>query len=483
MLLCLFTIACSNYSVDNYKEIDSYPSIYPDYTDITIPYNIAPLNFLFTDNIEQYELLVQGEHGSLKIRGKNAVRFRMSSFKNIVERHKNSTLTITVFVKIDNEWIKYKPFAWSVSSYPVDNYLTYRLIEPAYEVWNEIQIAERNVSNFTERIIAANNMADGSCMNCHISNKNIPESSFFHIRHQTGGGTVVYQHGELRKIDTRTENTLSAGVYGSWHPGGRYIAFSTNEIIPEFYSTHDRRMEVYDTSSGLIILDLERNEVFSAPSIDRAAYFETFPEFSADGKTLYFCVTDSLTLPEEYEKLKYSLCAVSFDPESGRIGSKIDTLFDSSLHNKTVSQPRVSPDGKYIMITVFEYGTFPVWHPDARLYLIDTQTSEILKLPEVNNNDKYSNSHHSWSSNSRWFVFASKRDNGMYGKPYFSFIDENGQAHKPFVLPQRNPEFYHYFHKSYNIPELFSKSNKFNALDVERIFKSKAETVKFVGKE
>ena len=42
----------------------------------------------------------------------------------------------------------------------------------------------------------------------------------------------------------------------------------------------------------------------------------------------------------------------------------------------------------------------------------------------------------------------------MFSKVYFSYIDENGKAHKPFVLPQKDAAFYDSFIKLYQMPEL-----------------------------
>jgi len=71
-------------------------------------------------------------------------------------------------------------------------------------------------------------------------------------------------------------------------------------------------------------------------------------------------------------------------------------------------------------------------------------------------NSAQSDSWHCWSSNSRWIVFSSKRDNGWLARPYFSYIDANGREHKPFVLPQKDPAFYDTWLKTYNVPELVS---------------------------
>ena len=73
-------------------------------------------------------------------------------------------------------------------------------------------------------------------------------------------------------------------------------------------------------------------------------------------------------------------------------------------------------------------------------------------MTEANSPDV--DSFHSWSSNSRWFVFSSRRMDGNYTRPFIAYFDKNGKAHKPFVIPQEDPEWNILLLKSYNVPEL-----------------------------
>ena len=66
------------------------------------------------------------------------------------------------------KWLRYPSFYWQVVPEKLDSYISYRLIEPGYEVWNKIQLCEREINSFEERIIADNKDTDGSCMNCRI---------------------------------------------------------------------------------------------------------------------------------------------------------------------------------------------------------------------------------------------------------------------------------------------------------------------------
>ena len=129
----------------------------------------------------------------------------------------------------------------------------------------------------------------------------------------------------MRKIDTSSDQTISSGVYGSWHPEGRFIVFSTNIIIPAFYSVPHKRMEVYDVTSNLVVLDLKRTNLFGE-AISQEGNLKHSRNFQLMGKGC-FCVADSVKLPDDYKSLKYNLCAVDFDAGSRTFGKKVDTVF------------------------------------------------------------------------------------------------------------------------------------------------------------
>ena len=227
--------------------------------------------------------------------------------------------------------------------------------------------------------------------------------------------------------------------------------------------------------------DIQEHRVISSPLLADSLKFETFPTFSPDGKYIYYCVADSVSLPSKIRNLQYRLVRIPFDESSGTIGTHVDTLLspDSCLQTprkSSVCHPRISPDGRYLLYTVADYGTFPIWHPEADLQLMDIQTGAIDTLAVVNSGK--SDTYHSWSSNSRWFVFASKRDDGLYGKPYFCYIDKEGKAHKPFCLPQEHPTFYDNNLKSFNAPELGKGKVPFDVNDVAKAMKQEAISFK-----
>ncbi|GHT14171.1 cytochrome c-binding protein [Bacteroidia bacterium] len=469
IVTCLLGIflfaACSKQ--DDIQSSDEWPSIYPDYTNVTIPSNIAPLNFIMREEPEQTEVVLKGAASQLTSMGSHKIQFSEKHWKKFLQTEQGNTVNIQIKAKIHGKWIKYKSFYWNIVEDRIDPYLTYRLIEPGYEVWNKIQLKERNIENFKERIIADNNLTGGTCMNCHITGNQNPLLSFFHIRGENGG-TILNRNGQLRKINTRNKDMFASATYGNLHPSGKYGVFSTNIVVPDFHTKAGEKLEVYDTASDLVILDFDNNRIIRSDIVGGTDFLETFPTFSADGNSIFFCVAPNKTLPDSIKNLKYSLCKIGFDVRTGQFGTQIDTLIYMDENGKSVSFPKPSPDGRFLLYSVSDYGTFPIWHRETDLQMLNLKTGEILDLPEVNSN--YSDTYHSWSSNSRWFVFASKRDDGLYGKPYFCYVDRKGNAHKPFVLPQRDPYYYDYLLKSFNIPELSTGKLPFNAADIEKVY-------------
>ena len=166
-------------------------------------------------------------------------------------------------------------------------------------------------------------------------------------------------------------------------------------------------MEVLDLESDVLIYHPETHELLLSPLLQKKEVFETFPVFSPDGRKLYFCAAEAKPIPAEYKEIRYSLCSIDFNPEDGTFGETIDTLVNAAAMKKSISFPRPSYDGEYIMFTLSDYGNFSIWHKEADLWLLDLKDGGMRPIKEVNSDD--TESFHNWSSNSRWFVFSSRR--------------------------------------------------------------------------
>lgn len=478
----LILLASCAQTHENAEQVDHYPNMYPDYADVTIPVNIAPLNFEIRDkhltNIETI-LTIEGADANdadntlTATSNSQNLKFDLDDWKAFLQKAVNKNVKVQIYSKSDHgEWTAFKSFKWQVVGDSIDPYLTYRLIKPDYEVWNKIQIRQRCVENWKETILADHHLQENHCMNCHAFGNQNPNLSMVYVRGEDGGA-ILNRNGKLRKLNLKTANMVSSSVYYGFDPSGRYVTFSTNIIIPAFHANPDKRLEVYDSKSDVYVADLDNNIIISSPLTSDSTKLETFPTFSSNGRYIYYCVADKKGLKTKNLKgLKYALVRIPFEDRTGTFGSKVDTLYTE----RSVCHPKISPDGRYCLFTVADYGTFPIWHPEADLRMLDLQTGKIDSLSIVNS--RKSDTYHSWSHSGRWFVFASKRDDGLYGKPYFCYFDEHGKAHKPFVLPQREPTFYDDCLKSFNIPELSRGPVPFNAIDVENVMKQEAEKFK-----
>ena len=453
ILLVLCTQGCDN-AVPAYIEKNEYANIYPLYEGTYIPYNIAPLNFQVRENGTRYNVrfVVEGKD-SFEISSGRDIDIPVKKWKKLLDKGKGEELLIKVFSYEDGSWIKYKPLLFHIAPEAIDSYLAYRLIEPGYQLWNEMGLYQRNLENFEETPFMLNSLTDNNCMNCHSFCKNDPETMLFHMRAKHGG-TILKKGDEIKKVDTKASWMPSAGVYPRWHPDGRFVAFSTNKTQQGFHSIHTNKLEVFDSESDIVIYDTEENAMFTDSLLFSKNSFETFPEWSPDGKYLYFCSASAMDMPDNYEGLKYDLLGISFDPETKRFEDKIDTLISSEKAGKSVAMPRVSPDGKFLVCCMSDFGTFPIWHRENDLYLLNLENMETSNMISINSNQ--SDSYHTWSSSGRWIVFSSRRLDGNYTRLYISYFDEKGTAHKPFLLPQKEPLYYDFLMKSYNIPELIT---------------------------
>lgn len=423
------------------------PGIYPDYQDVTVPVNISPLNFGLTEEVEDAVVNVANSHTSFNVWLDNQTfQFPPSEWEDLLRNSAGASIRFTILTQKDNKWTAYQPFDIHISADSIDPYLVYRKIAPGYELWKKMGIYQRHLASFDESAVLENDQTDNNCMNCHSFCNRNPKHFLFHMRNQLAG-TYFITGKDISKLNL----DHSSLVYPSWHPGGRFVAFSMNLTKQFFHPNSRNRIEVYDEASDIVVYDLEKEKIISSPLLNSNQAFETFPAFSADGNTLYFCTAEACKMPDNYQRIKYNLCAIPFNPQESTFGEKVDTLYSVEKEGKSVSFPRVSPDGKYLLYTLSGYGNFSIWHKDADLYWIDLKTGLHRSIDEVNSPDV--ESYHSWSSNSRWFVFSSRREDGLYTRPYIAHVSSEGQVGKPFVLPQPLSSFYKNEMNSYNIPE------------------------------
>ena len=201
---------------------------------------------------------------------------------------KQIDISISVWNESYPEGIQYKSFPVYITTDSIDPYIAYRLIEPGYESWHEMDIRQRALNCFKEDIIISSNMNEKGCVNCHSFCNYSPTEFMFHAR-TSPGGTIIIKNNQPTKVQLSQLGSSKEGTYPHWHPSGKYIIFSTNTTRQSFYSRNPNLIEVYDLESDLVLYDLVHNTVITDPRFNGPASFETFPAWAPDGKRLYYC--------------------------------------------------------------------------------------------------------------------------------------------------------------------------------------------------
>ena len=478
--LLLLLYSCINRPDGDISVSELAPKLEPDYSEVTIPPNIAPLNFIIKETGSAYFVKISSAAGpKIEVSSKTGkIDIPERSWKRMLQNNKGKEFKVDIYSRNEqNKWSKFKTFTNRIAPEPIDPYLYYRLLYPGYESWAEISINRRNLENFKAKSLIENSVVDENCINCHSFNNGKTDDFLFHMR-GTLGGTYFYSKGEFKKINLKTKEMKNGAVYPRWHPSGKFVAFSSNKIIQRFHAADNKKVEVSDLESSLVLYDVEKNEIMNIELANKEKFMDTYPEWSPDGKYLYFCRAPQIGEQYDYKQIKYNLFRVPFDIDNRSFG-EVELVFDAAQINKSIAFPRISPNGKFLVLTVFDYGTFPIWHKEADLYSIDL---ENLKTSKLDLNSDYADSYHSWSSNGKWLVFSSKRGDGLTARPYISYIEENGVSDKPFILPQKDPEFYQGFLKSFNIPEFSTFKIDLNPGEIRKLAKTAATQAKWFKK-
>ena len=491
MLLLVMASCTSHPDVpSSYQEAKCLPAIFPDYCNVTIPCNIAPLNFMlpadeYTECVTRYTL----PDGKQQTYGSGVkVQIPAEEWQEMRDASMGNSIKVEVWGKKNGEWLSFDSFNINVAVDPIDEYLSYRLIEPSYIVYDYMEIAQRNLTAFDETQIFNNKVTcddpKGQCINCHSYQNYKTDNMLFHVR-VTRGGTVLVNDGKASKVDLKRDYTLSAGVYPAWHPTAKFVAFSTNSTHQVFRMADKDKVEVYDSASDLILYDAANDSV--SIICNDPDLLEVFPTWSPEGDYLYYCKT--VPLPEElrdkdirstYSFLKYNVYRRSFDLTTRSFGEE-ELIYDAASSGKSVSLPRLSPDGRYLLFALGSYGCFHIWHHDADIACIPLEESlsspsdttlhapEFIDLTNLNS-DGFADSYPSWSSNGKWIMCASRRVDGNYSRVFFSYFN-NGKAEKAFLLPQEDPEQNTFRLKSYNRPEFMVEPVKISVDEFSKVFR------------
>ena len=166
LLICFTQTACDIKVPEQVQAGDV--QLFPNYESVTIPVNIAPLNFRLPSADMEGITLLKSPNKELKVKAdKGVFNIPVSDWKDLLHDAQGKEIQASIFFKEEtNNW-KRKDFPIYISADSIDSYLTYRRIFPGYRMWNEMGIYQRCVENFVEKPVLTNQYTNNSCMNCH----------------------------------------------------------------------------------------------------------------------------------------------------------------------------------------------------------------------------------------------------------------------------------------------------------------------------
>ena len=468
VLIVLLFSSCSSYE-KRAKALDRDITISPSYKDLVIPNNIAPLNFSIQEKGKTFRVVfaIGNDKVFVERSGNSKIKISPRKWVALLKEAKGKEINVQVYAKVRSHWVKYPPITHFVSEDEIDRYLSYRLIHPQTGSWEHMGLYERDLTNFKQRTIIENSSLDNSCVNCHHVAANSADKFMFHARAGKAHGTYVANGKTITKLAPKIYDIYNGVGYASWHPEGTYIVFSSNAVNGrDVNQSSIHLINGADSKSDLMIYDLENNVFYTDSSVFNSRYWETYPTWAPDGKTIYYCRAKALDAKDhdDLSKIQYNLMKIEFDTET-HTWSDPQTVIDAVSANRSIAFPRLSPDGRYLMFTLYDFGVFSIFRNISDLAIYDIAENKTYLLNSINTPE--TESYHSWSSDGNWIVYSSKFPDGECGRPYIASFDlETGLASKGFVIPQKDPTFYNRFILSFNIPELYHTRSTLNQRDL-----------------
>ena len=319
----------------NSTAVNEAAHIFPDYRDIVVPPNVAPLNLQITDEAEAYVAQIKGAGREVLAAAADDGKLQFDSleWKNLLQAAKGQKLDVTLYAQRKTGWVKFPAYTIEVANEPIDRYLSYRLIEPSYELYRQLGLYQRDLESFNVKTIYENNrnfnQDENHCVNCHNYQNYSTKRMLFHVRAKHGG-TVFIENGKAEKMNMKSDSILSSTVYPTWHPTKNWVVFSSNQTGQAFHMGNREKVEVVDYGSDLVFYDADKKQLSNILKTD--ADLETFPCWTPDGLKVFYCSAHipqfANTTTEQrrdlitkiYNTVRYNLMSITFDPQTRTFG-------------------------------------------------------------------------------------------------------------------------------------------------------------------
>jgi hypothetical protein len=347
-----------------------------------------------------------------------------------------------------------------------DNFIVYRLVSPPFSSSKTPDLFIRDIRKDEPKLFLSARRE--YCVNCHsFSSKQGNRGKLsLQVRSMAPGEKKLPVYVGVYDIDRHTgfrvqlPFEIQMTTYMAWSPDHTKLAFSANQKIaalkPVLYETQLAGM----ATSDIAVYDLTRDEAFLLPAASDPNMLEVYPRWSPDGTRIVFSRGPVGPHPAH---VIYDLYEVPLDAGRESAARPIEGAVNNGRSNYF---PRFSPDGKWFSFCQCDGGD--LIRSSSDIYLMRGDLKGPARRLECNV-PYAADSWHSWSSNGRWLVWASKREGGIYAYLYLTHIDEYGHDSPAIRLPITERP-----HASFNIPEfvahdpLIGERDLFEAIRVEQ---------------
>ena len=443
-----------------------YLKIVRPYDGASFPRNIAPPAFRWedqADNVWMLSVYAPGLPAPLRVvTGKREWRPDAATWEAIKASGTGKWIELEVrgcLVRDRNrvgEAVYVDRIKLRVSEHPADPFIVFRFVSPLFHGFKTPHVYYRDVETFGLRMFLPSEGA--YCTNCHSfpSGPRTAQRPFdmaIAVRKSFTGLRVL---GLYDFASRQGKTLLINSFFMCWDGEGKRVAVTGGQKVLVRSPITLETQEFHVVVGDILIVDTETLAVNALPGASEAEYVETFPAWSPDGETIVFARDKEIIPGRVMPQKRYSLFRIPYN--NGR-GGEIAPLLgaDDGMSNFA---PRFSPDGKWIAFNKADSASLV--EPTADLWIISTEPGSYARELECNY-DYAMDSHHSWSSNSRWLLFSSKRDGGIFARVYLTEIDEEGHASPPVELPAADDPM-----MCYNVPEFLQYRPEIDPEDILR---------------
>ena len=336
-----------------------------------------------------------------------------------------------------------------VSEDPADNAVVYRLISPPAVNDKTPDMFVRDIRERRQRLLLGARQL--YCLNCHCFSSKTGTKGQLGLQVRYKGDDPQPHRMYLALYDMEKQSgrkmilpfAIQMTTFMGWSPDETKLAISANQRIGGYRPVVLETQASGQPTSDIAVYDTTDGTVLLLPGASGPTTLEIFPAWTPDGKSIVFSSAPAGRHPTQTQ---YEIFVVPYN--DGR-GGKPQPVRGASRNGKSNYLSRFSPDGKWFTFTRSDWGLLIKASSDIYIMPADLKTDP---RPLECNTPYAADSWHSWSSNSRWIVFATKRDDGILARLYLTHIDRDGHASPAVRLPLEDPDMTECF----NIPEFLA---------------------------